>query len=210
MAARKMCFVFLGKKRLCTSIVSLTNSSVKRDRQRGRDDPSFVTSQQFKLHRFCFFGQDRRLWESKLRVTLQVRPVWDTSGGSVAQGAAVLWDLSGSHFKRQEERSLVSGILFPRQWAAFLTSSELVKHHRRFFLLSWENHNSNLMLPPLNLWQADRVSPLPLRHFLFPWWQIQAALHTRPWWRRPHKARPICQRRAKSTRVQGTGASSRH
>lgn len=148
------------------SIVSLTNSSVNRERQRARDDPSFVNDQQFKLHRFCFFGHDRRLWESKLGVTLQVRPVWDMSGDSVTRRAAVLRDLSGSHFKRREERSLMSGILFPHQQAAFLTSTELVKHHGRFPLLSRENHDSNLMLPPMNLWQASRVSPLPHRHFL--------------------------------------------
>ncbi len=120
----------------------------------------FVPTQQFKLHRFCFFGQGRRLWESKLGVTLQVRPVWDASGDPVIQGAAVLWDLCGSHFKRREERSLVSGILFPRQWAAFLTPAELVKHHGRFPLLSPENQDRNLMLPPLNLWQGSRGSKL--------------------------------------------------
>lgn len=66
-------------------------------------------------------------------MTLQVRLVWDTSGDFVIRGAAVLRDLSGSHFKRREERSLVSGILFPRQWAAFLTPEELVKHHGQLF-----------------------------------------------------------------------------
>ena len=66
----------------------------------------------------------------------------------------------GPHFKRREERSLVSGILFPRQWAAFLTPAELVKHRGRFPLLSSENQDSNLMLPPLNLWQGSRRSKL--------------------------------------------------
>lgn len=129
-------FCFSSKKRPCMSIVSLTNRSVNRERQRGRGDPSFVPTQQFKLHRFCFFGQDRHLWESKLGVTLQVRPVWDASGDSVIQRAAVLWDLSGSHFKRREERSLVpspvSCILDPRlSWLnimdAFLFCPERIK-----------------------------------------------------------------------------------
>lgn len=43
--------------------------------------PPIVPTQQFKLQRFCFW-QDGHLWESKLGVTLQVRPVWDTRGGS--------------------------------------------------------------------------------------------------------------------------------
>lgn len=74
-------------------------------------------------------------------MTLQVRPVWDVSKDPVIQGAAMLWDLSSSHFKRREARSLVSGILFPRQWAAFLTPVELVKHHGRFPPLSSENQD---------------------------------------------------------------------
>lgn len=87
----------------------------------------------------------------------------DTGEDPAFQGAAVLWDLSGTHFKRKEERSLVSGILFPRQWAAFLTLAGLVKHHGRFPLLSSENQGSNLMLPSLNLrpGEAGRVSSLP-------------------------------------------------
>lgn len=90
-SARKMCFVFFFQDKsqsLSMSIVSLTNSTVNRERDReGRDDPPFVPTQQFKLHRFCFFGQGRRLWESKLGVTLQVRPVWDASGDPVIRGA---------------------------------------------------------------------------------------------------------------------------
>lgn len=132
MAARKMCFVLIKNKTKSFHVYCVINKQYCEQRETQREEmtpPSFVPTQQFKLHGFCFFGQGRRLWESKLGVTLQVRLVWDTSRDSVIRGAAIRGDLSGSHFKRREERSLVSGILFPRQWAAFLTPAELVKHH---------------------------------------------------------------------------------
>lgn len=151
-------FCFNQDQNYCLYIAQFSNRTAQSGRQRGRDDPPFVPTQQFKLHRFCFFGQGPRLWESKLRLTFQVRPVWDMGKDPVIQGAAMLWDLIGSYFKRREEGSLVSGILFPRQWAAFLTLKELVKHHGRFPLLWSENQDRNLMLPPLILWRGRKAA----------------------------------------------------
>lgn len=99
--------------------------------------PPFEPKQQFKLHRFCFFGQGQHLWESKLGVTLQVRLVWDMSGDSVIWGDPLQ--------KEGGEIACVRNGLhsWPRRsWLNIMDS---------FPLLSSENHDSNLMLPPLNM-----------------------------------------------------------
>lgn len=118
---------------------------------------SFVPTQQFKLQRFCFFGQDGHLWESKLRVTLQVRPGWDTRGGS---------ELSEGPTSKGGRRSFESGILSPHQRAAFLTPAVMLKDrgrlsfsfcHLRIKTATWCCH----------CWvhgdDISRVSPLPPR-----------------------------------------------
>lgn len=77
---------------------------------------SFVPTQQFKLQRFSFFGQDGHLWESKLRVTLQVRPGWDTSGGSEISEGPTSKGGRGDGLS-QESCPLTSGLhSWPRWW----------------------------------------------------------------------------------------------
>lgn len=139
-------------------------------------------------------------------VSEKVNLGWPSRLGQSGIRAAILWfgelqcswDPSGSHFKRREERSLVSGILFPRQWATFLTPAELVKHHGRFPLLSPENQDSNLMLPPLNLCQGSRQSKLITTQTLSrpPCVTFKGCMH---WLRCPTKVWLICQRRADIT-----------
>lgn len=75
-------------------------------------------------------GQHWRLWESKLGVTLQVRPVWDTGGDSGIRGAAVLGDLGLARptSKGGRRDRLCPEFCSLASRAAFLTPAELLKH----------------------------------------------------------------------------------
>lgn len=111
----------------------------------------FVPTQQFKLQRFCFFGQDDHLWESKLRVTLQVRPGWDTSGGSEISEGPTSKGRRGDRLS-QESCPLTSGLhCWPRRWCLKIRDSF------PFYLLS-KNQDSNLMLPLLSPWRWHQQS----------------------------------------------------
>lgn len=112
---------------------------------------SFVPTQQFKLQRFCFFGQDDHLWESKLRVTLQVRPVWDTSGGLEISEGPTSKGRRGDRLS-QESCPLTSGLhSWPRRWCLKIRDSFPL------YLLS-KNQDCNLMLPLLSPWRWHQQS----------------------------------------------------
>lgn len=154
------------------SIVSLTNSTVNRGGQRDDTPPPpapFVPTQQFKLHRFCFFGQGRCVSE-------KVNLGWPSRLGSSGIRAEILWSeeppsseipvgLTSKGGRRdhlcQEFCSLASGLhSWPQRSWLNITDS--------FSLLSSENQDSNLMLPPLNLfqssWQSKPITTQTLSH----------------------------------------------
>lgn len=119
---------------------------------------SFVPTQQFKLQRFCFFGQDSHLWESKLRVTLQVRPVWDTSGGSEISEGPTSKGGRGDRLS-QESCPLTSGLhSWPQWWCLKIGDSfPFSFRYLRIKTATWCCH----------CWvhedDISRVSPLPHR-----------------------------------------------
>lgn len=112
---------------------------------------SFVASQQFKLQRFCFFGQDGHLWESKLRVTLPVRAAWDTSGGPEISEGPTSKGRRGDRLS-QESCPLTSGVhSWPCRWCLKIGDGFP-------FFLWFKNQDSNLMLPLPSPWRRHQQS----------------------------------------------------
>lgn len=85
------CFFQDTNQSLSMSIVSLTNSTVNRERQRGREMTLLLCpSNSLSCIDSVSLGRAGVSEKVNSGVTLQVRPVWDRSGDPVIRGAAVL------------------------------------------------------------------------------------------------------------------------